>query len=142
MKLSLLAGAASLAALFAPTAAIAQAAASVPSSFGNYHPAPLYEAIATSSFYLPMRDGTKIAMQISRPAQGGKPVEGRFPVIWEASIALPPVPGDKPRDNAVAGFVDWSRLVHAGYVIVTIARRILSAGVTNCLYTSAKSWLP
>jgi putative CocE/NonD family hydrolase len=94
-----------------------------PSDFGHYHPADRYPGIATSSFYLPMRDGTRLAVQVSRPAEGGKPVEGRFPVIWEAGISLPPVPTDTPADAAFQGFVDWSRLVHAGYVIVTVARR-------------------
>lgn len=35
-----------------------------------------------SSFYVPVRDGTKLAMTLYRPADHGRPVDGRFPVVF------------------------------------------------------------
>jgi putative CocE/NonD family hydrolase len=89
--------------------------------FGSYKVAPAYDEIHTSSMYLSMRDGVKIAIQIMRPAKNGKPVEGRFPVIWQAGLSLPgPPPENVPAARALG---DWSRLVKQGYVIVDAARR-------------------
>ena len=41
-----------------------------------------YSARLRTSFYVPMRDGTRIAMNVYRPAVDGKPVETRMPVIF------------------------------------------------------------
>jgi putative CocE/NonD family hydrolase len=51
---------------------------------GNYkgYSQPLYDEISTTSEYVPMRDGTKLAALILRPAEGGKPVSTPLPVIW------------------------------------------------------------
>lgn len=45
-------------------------------------PAAPYSAKVRTSFYVPMRDGTRIAMNVYRPAVDGKPVETRMPVIF------------------------------------------------------------
>ncbi|HET9910775.1 MAG TPA: CocE/NonD family hydrolase [Anaerolineales bacterium] len=51
---------------------------------GNYagYSQPLYEGRISSSQYIPMRDGTKLAALILRPAQDGKLVTTPLPVIW------------------------------------------------------------
>jgi len=51
---------------------------------GNYkgYSQPLYEGRTSSSQYIPMRDGTKLAALILRPAQDGKTVTAPLPVIW------------------------------------------------------------
>ena len=41
-----------------------------------------YSAKIRTSFYVQMRDGTRIAMNVYRPAVDGKPVEARLPVIF------------------------------------------------------------
>jgi putative CocE/NonD family hydrolase len=108
-----------LAALAAALFASPQAqAASAISTFGRYAPAPAYPEIARSSFYLTMRDGVRLAASVMRPARDGRPVEGRFPVLWQGSLAL--FASDRPgEDNPTA----WSRLVRQGYVVVDVARR-------------------
>ena len=42
-----------------------------------------YEVLLESNLRVPMRDGIKLATDVYRPARGGKPVAGRFPVIME-----------------------------------------------------------
>ncbi|MCP5144581.1 MAG: CocE/NonD family hydrolase [Gammaproteobacteria bacterium] len=91
-------------------------------AFNEYRPAPQYDEVDTTSLYLPMRDGVRIALQIMRPAKNGKPVDGKFPVVWQGTLALPgpPRPADPNADRIRA---DWSRLVNHGYVVVDVARR-------------------
>ena len=89
--------------------------------FNEYRPQPQYTETVTSSQYLTMRDGVKIAVQIVRPAKAGKAVEGRFPIIWQAGLALPGPPREGVPDERALG--DWMRMVKHGYVIVDVARR-------------------
>ena len=102
-----------LAWVLTPVAVSAQA-------FGNYHPAPTYEGAITTSFYLPMRDGVRLAVRVDRPAIGGKAVEGRFPVIWHHSLSISQEPGDGTGAQAIR---NMPQLVRYGYVIVQVARR-------------------
>jgi uncharacterized protein len=106
-----------------PQAASGPAQASAaPSSFGHYRPPPLYTEQVTSSFYLPMRDGTRLAVTVARPGQGGKPAEGRFPVIWHHSLSATQEPADGTGPRA-AGFRSIPQLTDYGYVVVQVARR-------------------
>ena len=59
------------------------AAARADGSFGHYQPPVLYPDTVSHSFYLPMRDGVRLALRVTRPARGSMPVPGRFPVIWQ-----------------------------------------------------------
>jgi uncharacterized protein len=43
----------------------------------------IYDVTIDPNVMVPMRDGVRLATDIYRPARGGKPVEGRFPVILE-----------------------------------------------------------
>lgn len=107
----------------APKAA-AQLSASQPAEarFGHYKPAPQFDEQVSRSFYLPMRDGTRLAVLVSRPARGGKPVEGRFPVIWHHSLSATQEPADGTGPRA-AGFRSIPELTDHGYVVVQVARR-------------------
>src|SRR4029079_18132240 len=42
-----------------------------------------YGAVRDAQVMLPLRDGVRLATTIFRPALGGKPAPGRFPVIVE-----------------------------------------------------------
>lgn len=95
-------------------------------SFGHYAPAPAFDGASTSSLYLPMRDGVRLAVSIMRPTKDGQPAEGRFPVIWQHTlgIAAPgredgPL-GDDPRARGYRGI---GALARHGYVVVQVARR-------------------
>ncbi|HWA23769.1 MAG TPA: CocE/NonD family hydrolase [Caulobacterales bacterium] len=107
----------------AGAASAPQAMAQTPTAavFNAYRPAPAFSETSTTSFYLPMRDGVKVAMQVVRPAKDGKTVEGKFPVVWQAGLGLPGPPNPNLAPERALG--DWSRLVKQGYVVVDVARR-------------------
>lgn len=100
----------------------APAAAAAESSFGHYRPARLYTEQVKSSFYLPLRDGTKLAVTVARPAKDGKPVEGRFPVIWHHTLSATQQLADGTGPRA-GGFAAIPSLTDHGYVVVQVARR-------------------
>ncbi|MFM6852668.1 MAG: CocE/NonD family hydrolase [Sphingopyxis sp.] len=96
--------------------------ADAPSAFGHYQPPRIYTQQAVSSFYVPMRDGTRIAVSVARPARNGAAVDGRFPVIWHHSLSATQEPADGTGPRA-AGFRSIPGLTDYGYVVVQVARR-------------------
>ncbi|MDH4272903.1 MAG: hypothetical protein OEW18_13105, partial [Candidatus Aminicenantes bacterium] len=54
------------------------------SRFGEYkgYSEPAYDSWVRTSQYLTMRDGVRIAIDVIRPAKGGKVAEEKLPVIW------------------------------------------------------------
>ncbi|MFM5932321.1 MAG: CocE/NonD family hydrolase [Novosphingobium sp.] len=96
--------------------------AAAASSFGHYQPPRQFDGQITETFYLPMRDGTRLGVLVARPARGGKPVDGRFPVIWHHSLSATQQDGDGvgPRKG---GFGSMPLLTAHGYVVVQVARR-------------------
>lgn len=105
-----------------PQAVPALTPAGVPASFGHYQPPRRFTGQVTQSFYVPMRDGTRLAVQVARPSVDGQAVEGRFPVIWHHTLSATQQPGDGvgPR---TAGFGSIPGLTDYGYVVVQVARR-------------------
>lgn len=102
--------------------AMALSPAPAPSSFGHYQPPEQFSEQVTSSFYVTLRDGTKLGVLVARPAKDGKPVDGRFPVIWHHSLSATQQAGDGvgPRKG---GFGSMPLLTRYGYVVVQVARR-------------------
>ena len=100
----------------------AMAPASTPSAFGQYAPTRQFIEQVTETFYLPMRDGTRLAVLVARPAIGGKAAAGRFPVIWHHSLSSTQQDGDGvgPRKG---GFGSMPKLTDHGYIVVQVARR-------------------
>ncbi len=105
-----------------PASAPALLAASAPGSFGHYQPPRQFTGQVTQSFYLPMRDGTRLAVLVARPAVDGKAVDGRFPVIWHHTLSATQQPGDGVGPRA-GGFSAMPGLTDHGYVVVQVARR-------------------
>jgi putative CocE/NonD family hydrolase len=66
---------------FQEPAADAPQKISSPCRYEGYS-APLYSEWVRTSQYVPVRDGTRLAVDIYRPAVGGKPVPDPLPVIW------------------------------------------------------------
>jgi putative CocE/NonD family hydrolase len=95
------------------------------SSFGRYQPAPLYSEALTTSQYLTMRDGVRLAISITRPSQNGKPVEGRFPVLWQhtLSITAPGILASNFSSAMPGGYNAVPSLAYYGYVVIQAARR-------------------
>lgn len=120
------------------------------STFGQYegYSEPKYTEWVRTSEYVTVRDGTKLAVDVIRPSVNGKPVEGKFPVVWTHSRYHRGAPdrnavlashdlknlGSKvgPSDSALArrnapSQVDvdpaMQRLVKHGYVVVSVQVR-------------------
>src|SRR3954468_18296502 len=101
--------------------ASAQAPATSPAKFGEYRPAQLYPEQVVTSFYLPMRDGGRLAVSLHRPAKDGKPVDGKFPVIWHHTLDIQ---GAGARGGPVGSETrDLTTLIYNGYVVAVVARR-------------------
>src|SRR5580692_3722954 len=116
------------AALLAPlllnaTAALADGAPQS-SAFGSYsgYSPELYPEQIKTSFYLPMRDGVRLAVDLYRPAANGKPVEGKFPVVWHHTFDRRLV--STPGTNAAYAAPELTKY---GYVVAFVERRGLSA---------------
>ena len=99
-------------------AALAQASG----SFGNYHPSRQFTEQLSTSLYLPMRDGVRLAVRITRPARDGQPAPGRFPVIWQHGLSITEA-ADASQESPDAGLSHVSALTAYGYVVVQVARR-------------------
>jgi putative CocE/NonD family hydrolase len=88
------------------------------SRFGEYkgYSEPAYDSWVRTSQYLTMRDGVRIAVDVIRPARGGKLAEEKLPVIWShnryrrASL----------RDGKVYSVVDsplYQSFIRSGYIL-------------------------
>jgi putative CocE/NonD family hydrolase len=93
-----------------------------PASFARYQTTAVATEAVTTSQYLAMRDGVRLAMSITRPSKDGKPLDGRFPVIWQHALSIP-ASGVVPRQNAAGGYGAVPTLAYDGYVVVQVARR-------------------
>lgn len=92
------------------------------SSLGSYRPDPGFTEQVSESFLLPMRDGTRLAVRLDRPAVDGRPAPGPFPVLWQHSLSTE----RKPEDGAgpaTGGIQTMPSLTGHGYVVAQVARR-------------------
>ena len=111
-----------LRALLVALPGVVAAEQSVSPVFGKYAPAPRFEETVSSSFYLPMRDGVRLAIKLERPAESGRPAEGRFPIVWQHALTIEP----EMRDNSgalISGFSAVPLLARHGYIVAEVARR-------------------
>src|SRR5579862_8889041 len=60
--------------------------------FGHYQPPSMASESVSTSVYVPMRDGVRLAVRISRPARDGQPLPGRFAVIWQHALTITEAP--------------------------------------------------
>lgn len=105
-------GASVVALLAAP--ACAQPAQPAPST-----PAPVHAEVQRTSFYVTVRDGTRLAMDLYRPLHNGQVVSTPLPVIWQGTVSrrLPP---DQAPDTAMRTMPELAR---HGYVVALVDRR-------------------
>jgi len=111
--------------LGAAAAACAQGAGDKVSRLGEYrgHAPVLYAEQLRQSIYLRLSDGTRLAMDIHRPAAGGRPVDTPHPVIWQHSLTRR-APADQGAQSVTR---QMPQLVKYGYVVVEVERRGLGA---------------
>lgn len=91
-----------------------------PGEYSGYSE-PLYEDWVRSSLYVPVRDGTRLAVDIYRPAVNGQPVDDPLPVLWthhryhRANVQA---------NGEVTGILDQApelaRVIAYGYVIAAV----------------------
>jgi predicted acyl esterase len=67
--------------LLAPAAAQTAEKISRPGVYRGYSEA-VYNEWVRISLYVPVRDGTRLAVDVFRPAVNGQPVDDPLPVIW------------------------------------------------------------
>lgn len=78
-----------------------------------------YNEVQRSSFYVATRDGTRLAVDLYRPAVNGQPVATPLPVVWQHTIARRRPP-DQMADTAMRRMAE---LAKEGYVFALIDRR-------------------
>lgn len=61
--------------------ALAEEKISRPGAYSGYSPAK-FDGVERTSFYVPMRDGTRLAVDLFRPTAGGKLAAEKLPVVW------------------------------------------------------------
>jgi predicted acyl esterase len=88
---------------------------SKPGDYSGYSP-QLYTETVRNSQYVAVRDGTKIAVDILRPAQAGVAVSTRYPVLWIFNWGGRAQNGN----HAVDQYAD---LVKYGYVVAFVDAR-------------------
>ena len=106
--------------------ALAQATEPTQTGFGHYKPEPQFDGSVTTSQYLTMRDGVRLAVSLMRPAKNGAVAEGRFPVIWQHSLGIAAAGtegGPLGNDVRNRGYRGVQTLARHGYVIAQVARR-------------------
>lgn len=105
-----------------PAAQAAAERVSRPGEYRGYAPVLYTETVRTSS-YLRLRDGTRLAMDLYRPAVGGQPVDAKHPVLWEHSLSR----RSPPDVTEVSVTRRMPELVRHGYVVAYVERRGLGA---------------
>lgn len=132
------------------SAALSQDADAAPgrvSEFGKYegYSQARFKQWVTTSRYIEMRDGVKLAMDVTRPAIDRKAVDEPLPVVWTHSryhrnpTALG---GAGARQvSMVDAMADLQRLIHHGYVVVTVGVRGSGASFGRCegLFTESET---
>ncbi|MFS8199739.1 CocE/NonD family hydrolase [Streptomyces sp. CWNU-52B] len=105
----------------APAAATTSERVSRPGRYAGYSPV-LYDEWVRTSQYLPMRDGTRLAVDMYRPAIDGRPVDRPFPVVWEHQLSR----ASRAADGSVGlrGVTSgMAELTAYGYVVAFVDRR-------------------
>jgi putative CocE/NonD family hydrolase len=93
-----------------------------PGVYRGYSPALYAESIKTSQ-YVAVRDGTRLAVDIYRPAIAGRAVEERFPVVWVHTPYRRAYRDASGKEmNAIAGN-QLGELVKYGYVVAAVDTR-------------------
>ena len=104
------------------------------SSFGEYsgYSAQLYDEWVNSSVYVEMRDGVRIAVDITRPSVDGVAVDVPYPVIWTHSRYHRAVYALGTDKTNVDMNPSLQRLVRHGYVACAAGVRGSGASFGRC----------
>jgi putative CocE/NonD family hydrolase len=138
-------GLALLAPAIASQAAPADGGAKVskPGEYSGYAPAA-YDGYQRSSFYVAMRDGTKLAVDLFRPTKGGVLASEKLPVVWmhtpyNRRTRNDPVLGAGATVELYPGFA--LQLVKYGYNVAVVDFRGLYASYGRNRSYNRGEWL-
>lgn len=121
-----------------PSAVWAEARVSQPGRYEGYAEAT-YDGMERSSFYVPMRDGVQLAVDLFRPTRGGVLASEKLPVIWMHTPYHRRVYAGGPTVDRYPGYA--GRLVKYGYNAAVVDFRGLFASFgTNGAYNRGE-WL-
>lgn len=97
---------------------------SVPGEYSGYSE-KVYSERALESRYVEVRDGTKLAVDVFRPAVDGKAVNKRFPVVWmHTPYRRAHINDDGERVSILArGDSGFLHLTEYGYVVAAVDTR-------------------
>jgi len=92
------------------------------SCLGHYsgYTQPLYDSYEHTSRYVAVRDGTRLAMDIYRPAADGRAVTGRFPVLWSPERYHRTTYNDGRLTTPVERLARLRKFLYHGYVLVIV----------------------
>lgn len=120
------------------------------SRFGEYkgYSQPVYDGWERTSFHIPARDGTRLAMDLFRPTRGGiggGAATERLPVIWTANRYQRAVVDEGKLYTILDNYGWMADLLRHGYVIAVVDVRGAGAsfGTFGGMFTSTwKRWTP
>ena len=131
-----------LAALGAASGAMAAVTPKVskPGQYEGYSPV-VYDGYTRSSFYVPMRDGTRLAVDLFRPTKAGVIAGEKLPVVWMHTPYNRRGYANGPTVERYPGFA--IQLVKYGYnVAVVDFRGLYASNGRNRSYNRGEWLLP
>jgi putative CocE/NonD family hydrolase len=114
-------------------------AVSRPGAYSGYSEAA-YDGYVRSSFYVPMRDGVRLAVDLFRPTRGGVVAGERLPVVWMHTPYNRRDTREGPTAERYPGFA--LKLVKYGYVVAVVDFRGLYASYGRNRAYNRGEWTP
>ena len=111
---------------------------SKPGEYSGYS-AATYDGYQRTSFYVPMRDGTKLAVDLFRPTRGGVVATEKLPVVWMHTPYNRRPPGKDSPALVYPGFA--LQLVQYGYNVAVVDFRGLYGSYGRIMAIIAGEWL-
>jgi putative CocE/NonD family hydrolase len=122
-----------------PPASEAPGRISKPNQYSGYSDR-IYDGVERTSFYVPVRDGTRLAVDLLRPTRGGVAASEKLPVVWMHTPYNRRTYNGQPAAEAYPGFA--ARLVAYGYnVAVVDFRGVYASHGRNVAYNRGE-WIP
>lgn len=111
---------------------------SSPSQYSGYSE-PVYDGHKRSSFYVPVRDGTRLAVDLFRPTRNGELADEELPVVWMHSPYNRREFRGQPAAEAYPGYA--LNLVPYGYNVAIVDFRGLYASFGTNVGFNRGEWL-
>jgi hypothetical protein len=109
-----------------------------PGQYSGYAPAA-YDGVVRTSFYVPMRDGTRLAVDLFRPTRGGAAASEKLPVVWMHTPYNRRLYNGAPAVERYPGFA--MELVKYGYNVAVVDFRGLYASFGRNRAYNRGEWL-